>query len=243
MYFAALMLLAAAVSGGTPQAPKTGEDVIRQMYQRYAGKWYSTLTFVQKTTQPNGTVETWYEAARFPGYLRIDIAPLDSGKAIIFRADSIYQLAGGKVTVARPFLHPLLILGFDVYAQPVERTIEQLRSMNFDLTKLASGTWQGKNVWIVGTADAADAKANQFWIEKENLLFARMLRTTPQGVTNDARFNKYFATGGGWVAPEVLFFSNGTPGTKEEYSDVKTGMTFAPDLFEPAKFAAPGWVK
>ena len=61
-------------------APKTGEDVVRAMNERYAGRWYKTLTFVQKTTYPDGRIETWHEALSMPGLLRIDIEPLDSGE-------------------------------------------------------------------------------------------------------------------------------------------------------------------
>ena len=68
--------------------PKNGEELIAQMRERYAGKWYRTLTFTQKTTLPDGKVETWYEALELPGKLRIDIAPLDSMKTILFRNDS-----------------------------------------------------------------------------------------------------------------------------------------------------------
>ncbi len=57
--------------------PKDGVELIGQMRERYLGKWYRTLTFVQKTTLPDGKVETWYEAAELPGKLRIDIAPLE----------------------------------------------------------------------------------------------------------------------------------------------------------------------
>src|SRR3954470_18840947 len=59
-----------------PSGPNTGEAVLRAMHDRYAGKWYRTLTFTQKTTTTlqSGTevVQTWYEAAQFPGKLRID---------------------------------------------------------------------------------------------------------------------------------------------------------------------------
>jgi hypothetical protein len=47
---------------GTHAAPKSGEDLVRQMHDRYAGKWYRNLTFVQTTTSPDRPPETWYEA-------------------------------------------------------------------------------------------------------------------------------------------------------------------------------------
>ncbi len=245
---AVLLLITTVLGVAEAQAPKSGEDVIRLMYNRYAGKWYQTLTFVQKTSlvdaggNPTG-VETWYEAMHLPGYLRIDIAPLDSGKAIIFRSDSVYQLHGGRIESARPYVHPLLVLGFDVYADAPDVTIDKLRRLNFDLSRLGSGVWQGKKVWIVGAADTNDTRPPQFWIQQDNLLFVRMLRPSPQGGVQETQFNRYVRLGGGWVSPEVQFYVNGQKGTTEEYSDLKTGVTFAPDLFNPSKFGPPGWVK
>ncbi len=76
--------------------PKDGVELIGQMRERYLGKWYRTLTFVQKTTLPDGKVETWYEAAELPGKLRIDIAPLEGKNTLLFRNDSIYEFKAGS---------------------------------------------------------------------------------------------------------------------------------------------------
>ena len=89
-----LSLAGAPVAGGPPA---NGTEVLQRMYDAYAGKWYKTLTFVQKTSYPDARVETWYEAAEIPGKLRIDVAPLDSMKTILFRSDSIYQYDQGKI--------------------------------------------------------------------------------------------------------------------------------------------------
>jgi hypothetical protein len=223
-------------------APRTGEDVVRAMHARYAGTWYKTLTFVQKTTQPDGRVETWYEALSMPGLLRIDIAPLDSGKAIIFRNDSLFILNGGKIQASRPMIHPLLVLGFDVYVSPVENTLEKLKALKFDLTKLHTDTWQGRPVYVVG-ADAGDTTTSQFWVDQENLLFVRMLQPAPIGGVNETQFNKYVKLGKAWISPEVLFFTNGQPGNREEYSDMRVGMTFEPGLFDPVRFKPAGWIQ
>jgi hypothetical protein len=236
------LLLMLATAATLSPAPRNGEELIRAMHDRYAGKWYRTLTFVQKTGLPDGSVQTWYEAAQFPGLLRIDIAPLDSGQAIIFRNDTIYQLHGGKVQTAAPLVHPLMVLGFDVYADAVESTVVKLRKLAFDMTKLRTDIWQGKPVYVVG-ADSGDAHSAQFWIDQKDLLFVRMLRPTATGGTSEVQFNKYVKLRDGWLAPEVLFFVNGKPGQTEEYSQWKTGMTFEPHLFDPSTFARAGWIK
>ena len=79
------------------QTMRSGEDVLRAMHDRYKDSWYRTVTFTQKSTtyKPDGTssVETWYEAALFPGKLRIDIGPASDGKGYIF--------ADGKITVVK----------------------------------------------------------------------------------------------------------------------------------------------
>ena len=52
------------------------EKVLKQMYDRYSGKWYHTFTFVQTTeSYKNDSLSktsTWYEAVMFPDKFRID---------------------------------------------------------------------------------------------------------------------------------------------------------------------------
>src|SRR5690349_10863139 len=98
---------------------KTTEDLIQAMQKKYGKSWYKTATFVQKTTnyEKDGTkkVETWYEALSVPGNLRIDFTPVKDGNGILFTNNQIYSFKSGKVDTNRPFVHPLLILGFDIY--------------------------------------------------------------------------------------------------------------------------------
>ena len=95
------------------------------MQKKYDGKWYRTITFVQKTTEyrPDGTshASIWYEALAMPGKLRIDFDPIKDGNVILFTNDTVYDIKGGKVNGSRALVHPLLVLGFDVYFQPVEQ--------------------------------------------------------------------------------------------------------------------------
>src|SRR5438128_10169725 len=117
----------------------SGEDLIAAMHKKYDGKWYETLTFKQITTNynPDGTtkVSTWYEALDAPGKLRIDFEPLDKHEGILFADGKLYVYSEGKLArPARPFVHPLLVLGFDVYVQPVETTVAQIKGMGIDLS-------------------------------------------------------------------------------------------------------------
>jgi len=239
------LALAASAPWGNSSGPKpkNGEELIAQMRQRYAGKWYRTVTFVQKTTLPD-KVETWYEALQLPGKLRIDVAPLDSMKAILFRNDSIYQIEGGQVKDSAAFVHPLMVLGFDVYEDPVEKTVERLKGLNFDLSKLYQSTWQGRPTYVVGAAPG-DTTSPQFWIDAERLYFVRSLEPSKKNpsVINDTRFGNYVRLAGGWLELEVLFLANGEQRVKEEYSKPKANVKLDPAIFEPHPWIAPGWVK
>jgi hypothetical protein len=102
-----LVLLITAVSACAPRAIDTltapassGRDVLAQMQRMYDHKWYQTLTFVQRTTitRADGTqqVSTWYEALQSPDRLRIDFDDPKAGNGVLYTADSVYVVRGGR---------------------------------------------------------------------------------------------------------------------------------------------------
>lgn len=240
-----LAALAAGLPSPTPtDPPKDGAEVVAMMRERYLGKWYRTLTFVQKTTLPDGKVETWYEAAELPGKLRIDIAPLDGKNTILFRNDTLYEFKAGKLAETKPLIHPLMVLGFDVYAQPLGRTLQQLRELGFDLSKVHESEWQGRPAYVVGAAKG-DSVARQFWIDRERLYFVRMLEPGKQDPSArvETQFNKYIPMGQGWLETEVRFLVNGETKMLEEYTEPKPGVPLDAGIFDPSRWVPPGWVR
>lgn len=221
---------------------KTGDDLIAAMYKKYEGKWYKTLTFVQKTInyKPDGTSEasTWYEALNAPGKLRIDFDPVDKGNGILFADGTLYSFRDGKLAGKRPFVHPLLVLGFDVYMQPVATTVAQVKGLGIDLSVVHLDKWQGRTVYVVG-AKQGDLTTPQFWVDKDNMYFVRLIDLAGKDKKNiqETQFNKYVKVkGGGWVSAEVQFFVDGKPRTTEEYSDIQTGTQLGSDLWDPEKW-------
>src|SRR4030095_16821299 len=194
--------------------PSNTNELIAAMQKKYGKSWYKTATFVQETTnfQPDGTkkVETWYEAMSVPGNLRIDFTPTSAGNGILFTDGKIFIFKDGKIDTTRPYNHPLLILGFDIYRSPASEVTAKLQSLKFDLSQFREDIWQGRAVYVVG-AKAGDLHSPQFWIDQKNLYFVRMLR--PGGKdgtqTQETQFNKYQKLGGGWMAPEVIFMVDG----------------------------------
>jgi outer membrane lipoprotein-sorting protein len=225
---------------------KTTEDLVAAMQKKYSKSWYQTATFVQKTTnhQPDGTtkVETWYEALSVPGSLRIDFTPIKDGNGILFTDSKIYSFKDGKVDNTRPFVHPLMVLGFDIYKLPMADVMNTLKGLKFDLSMLREDTWQGRPVYVVG-AKQGDLHSAQFWIDRKNLYFVRMLR--PAGKdgtqTQETQFNKYQRLGGGWMAPEVIFKVDDQTRTTEEYSEMRANPSLDNKLFEPQYWTSAHW--
>lgn len=226
---------------------KTTEDLIAAMQKKHAKTWYRTMTFVQKSTtfKPDGTSETeiWYEALSAPGRLRVDIEPIKSGNGFMFADGKQYAFKDGKLVNTQQRINPLLLLGFDIYFQPAADTINHLKQMGYDTSKVREDTWQGRPAYVVG-ADKGDVRSAQFWIDKKNLYFVRLLE--PVGKNKDKvqeiQFNKYQkAEGGGWVSPEVIVFLDGKRVFLEEYSEIKTRVTLDDKLFDPQNWTTVTW--
>jgi len=227
----------------------SADQLLAGMRDRYAGKWYRNLTFVQTSTflRPDGTpsrVETWYEAGIIPGRLRIDLGEPSRGNGVVYRGDSVYTFQGGKVVDRRVGRNVLLILGFDVYAQPTQRTMQQLAAEHIDLSLLRTDTLYGKRMYVVG-AGPRDSTSAQFWVEADRLLFVRLMQTdTARHITSDIRFEKYVQHGGGWVAEEVRVLRGGHLAFREVYANVRVDVPLDEDLFVPEKWsAATHWFK
>lgn len=227
---------------------RNGEDVLRAMHDRYASSWYSTVTFVQKSTtyKPDGTssAETWYEASSVPGKLRIDIGPPSDGKGYIFNDGNLTVIKDNKVVATQRDLNILLVLGFDVYRQTPETTIQVVKGEGYDLSKLHEDTWEGKPAYVVG-ADKGDLKSKQFWIAKDTLLFLRVIEPSRGDATklNDIRFIHYQRLAGAWIAAGVEVYSDGKKVFSEDYSNIQANVKLDPGTFDPEKFASTHWEK
>lgn len=100
---AAVLALAACASlAARPAAAQIGtpEQLVNAMHDRYAGKWYRTLSFTQRTTHhlPNDStrVDIWREWGAMPGRLRIEMGPPEANNGVIYANDSLYAVRGGR---------------------------------------------------------------------------------------------------------------------------------------------------
>ncbi len=227
----------------TGTAP-TGQQIVQSMHDKYAGKWFKTLTFVQTTTRRDSTgkdhVTTWYESASLPGRLRIDIGKPSLGRGVLYTHDSTYQIDSGKVK-SDAGGNPLIPMLFDVYVAPVDQTMADLQTLKVDVSKVAETTWDGRPVYIIG-ADLGDERAPQLWIDKERLVVLRQIFVVRDTVFIDSRFKNYRQIGHSWIAPRCEFYRNGKMLQAEDYADIKADVPLSPALFDPAQWTtAPHW--
>jgi len=222
------------------------------MRAAYLGKWYHTLTFTQKTTQHRAdgstNVTTWFESLRHTTaggvQLRIDIGKPSEGNGMLYTADSLWRVRGGQAAAATGDGNPFLPLIEGVYVQPLARTVEEVKHMKVDMSRVRSGRWRDRDVWIVGAGSATDTTSPQFWVDKERNVVSRAILEVGQGRTLDIRLDGYVPAGKGWLATKITMLAGGKPLQTEEYSDWKTDVDLPPSLFDLKTWTtAPHWAK
>ncbi|UCC83877.1 MAG: hypothetical protein JSW46_02785 [Gemmatimonadota bacterium] len=239
------LLLLAILGGGAIVPEMTGEDVIRAMHDRYTESWYRDLALVQTVNYYDvqsgayDSARVWYESIRLPGTVRSDVAPLDAGNCILFKDQTWIFFEADTVVREEPGQHPILLLGFDVYVQPVEETIATLQAVGFDLSlEVREDEWQGRAAYVVGDEN------RQFWIDKEELLFVRLLAKNPNtGAEREILFDGYERLGGGWIATEITFMRSGRVDIYERYDYWTIDVEFEPSLFLLTDRTRPTWIK
>lgn len=231
--------------------PGSGVELLQRMHDAYDGKWYKTVTFVQKTTvtRPTGVVDTstWYEALRSPDRLRIDFGDPSKGNGALYTADSLYVVRGGKITRTVASGNPFLPFVAGVYDQTIETTLRQIAPYHFDLSRIRADSWQGRPVYVVGAASPDDLGSPQFWIDLDRLIAVRFLvklSPAPDAKPNDIRLESYAPVGGGWLATHVAIMEGTVVRQAEDYSDWHGEVALPNDFFVAEKWSeVPHWFR
>jgi hypothetical protein len=239
-----LFCLAACLSAAVParsQEIRDGAALLTAMHDRYKDSWYESVVFKENAITLNAdgtsTTEVWDEALELPGKLRINRGVASEGNGFVFVGGTLTTFQKGKTTGPRPFVHMLLVLGFDVYRQEPKTTIDQAKGQGFDLAQIHEEKWDGQDVYVVGGAKG-DLKSKQFWIEKKRLLFVRLIEPDEHDATkiHDTRFRGYRRLSTGWISARVEFYTDGKNTFNEDYFDMKANVKLDLTLFDPAKF-------
>ncbi len=241
-----------AAQSANRAADSAGRAVIQGMHDAYDGAWYHSLTFVQRTTTWDSVrtpmIQTWYESlAQLDGrvVLRIDRGSPADGNGVLYTADSVWVMRGGKLAAARASGNVFLPLIEGVYVQPVDQTIRELRSTGVDFSRLHKSSWQGRPAIVIGTTSASDTTSPQIWVDTDrNVLMRMILVVVPGRPSMDIHMDGYERVGKGWLATKVSMFTGGVAQQMEEYSGWRVDMPLAASLFSPDQWTTtPHWAK
>jgi hypothetical protein len=246
------LIATGGAAAGAQGVPKTGAEVFQRMHDAYAGKWYRTLTFVQKTTQRRrdgtDTVTTWYESLRQVDgvtQLRIDMGDPSAGNGVLYTADSSWRVRDGKLVTASAGGNEFLPLIEGVYFNPVEQTIRELSSTKTDMSRVIEGSYENRRVWIIGAASTADTTSPQIWVDAErNVAVRAILSPAPNIPALDIHLDGYVPIDATWLASKITMLQGGVPRQFEEYRDWKVNVDLPASLFDVATWtSAPHWAK
>ena len=239
-------------SANAQSVPKSGAEVFQRMHDAYAGKWYRTLTFVQKTTQRrrDGTdsVSTWYESLRQADgltQLRIDFGDPSAGNGVLYTADSSWRVRDGKAGAASANGNEFLPLIEGVYFNPVEQTMRELASTKTDMSRVIEGRYDGRRVWIIGASSTGDTTSPQIWVDAErNVAVRAILGSGTNAPPLDIHLDGYVPIDNTWLASKITMTQGGVPRQSEEYRDWKVNVDLPASLFDVATWtSAPHWAK
>ncbi|KAA3437504.1 outer membrane lipoprotein-sorting protein [Rufibacter hautae] len=227
-----------------PNAPAlTGQEVLRKMHAKYQGKFNPYFTFDQKAiiykSAQDSTEQVWHEALALPGRLVIKFEDFEKGNGAIYAQDSQFVFKDNTLQTRTRRVHEVLVLGFDVYHQPVDRSAAQLQEAGIDLSKAFATVWQSRKVYVVGV-NSLEEKASHFIIDQEKLWVLQTVRQTGDR-RNVVDLKGYQNVKGNWVATDLTFSLNGKTTMHEVYYNIKFPKTLPANLFTVAGFKAARW--
>ena len=223
---------------------KDGEDIIHAMYNTYNGKSFRSIAFEQTVTyytpEKKDSTEVWLEVYKFPNRLHIRKQSFESGDGMIFCNDSVYYFKNNVLQEKHAQIHYLVLLSLDAYSQEPAITIQKLKKCNFDLSKMRTERWNGRETYVIGALEG-DTSSNQFWIDKEHLYFVRSIFKRDTGVLREIRFANFCMLEDSWVEQEVLFMLNSKLEMKEDYYNLRIPENISDSCFIPSCFSTARW--
>jgi hypothetical protein len=251
-----LIVSACRSKSGAPAAPApspvaqprataiaSSSRLINEMHDRYAGKWYKTLTFQQTNTFYSGGREQksqWVQRLQVPGRLRIDFMPLTSKSGLLIQNNRVITFDNGRRVDTRRSIQPVLTLTGDVYAIPASITLRRVDSLGVDLEKFHEERWDGRRVYVMG-AEKGDMESNQIWVDADKLLLLRFIQRDKRGdriIVTDTRVGDYRDVNGYPVAFEFTSYRDGKVFFKEKYENLKVNEPIAPEVFDPSRWSS-----
>ena len=152
---------------------QTAEEIIQQAQAKYSQAHFKNVSFKQNTifygvNESVARTQIWYQALSIPGKQAIKFDDKGSNNGILFRDGLQYGYANGELIQKAERLNEVMILGFDMFVQPISKTLEQIDLMGIDYTLMYEDEWQSRPVYVIGVSEPSLNKP-QFWLHKEEL--------------------------------------------------------------------------
>jgi len=240
-----------SASAGTPKpsatrvVPAAGKlasttSIVGAMREKYSGKYFRTLTFLQNNTRYTTTGEEqksqWFEHVEAPGKLRIAFLPAAQKSGLVQVGESVASFDNGMRIDFRPSVNPLLLLTVDAYSAPAASLMRSLDSLGVDTQIVRTDEWQGRPVYVVG-AKPGDTTSTQVWIDAEHLRLARFLQRVGRGeraMLSEIRVLNYREIEGYQIPTEILTLRNGRPVWREQRTDIRLNADLPANVFDQA---------
>jgi hypothetical protein len=214
--------------------------VVSAMRDRYNGKYFRTLTFLQNNTRYTSTGEEqksqWYEHVEAPGKLRIAFLPSAQKSGLVQVGERVASFDNGMRIDFRPSVNPVLLLTIDAYSAPAASVLRSLDSLGVDTQIIRTDEWEGRPVYVIG-AKAGDTTSNQVWIDAEHLRLARFIQRVGRGeraMLSEIRVRSYREIEGYQIPTEILTLRNGRPVWREQRTDIRINAELPPNVFDQA---------
>ncbi|TSD63426.1 hypothetical protein FFF34_017705 [Inquilinus sp. KBS0705] len=218
----------------SPPKGLTSTEVVKKMYNRYHGKWHTSLAFNQTTGRYRNDslirTETWHERIIYPDLLRIDFGDETLGNGAIYKGDSLFVFRNHKVLQATKGENELIFFLGGIYFKPYEQVISHFADLHIDLAKFHETTWKGKAVYVLG-ADADGDKLTQLWIDKDMLVPVRYFKYD-KDLKEEVTFEDQQKLNNGWSETNCKFYINDKLLQTESYHNLVTNPVIDKSVFD-----------
>src|SRR5687768_1631936 len=240
-----------SASAGTPKPSATKvvfpagkiastTGLVGAMREKYDGKYFKTLTFLQNNTRYTTTGEEhksqWFEHVEAPGKLRIAFLPATQKSGLVQVGERVASFDNGMRVDFRPSVNPLLLLTVDAYAASPTIVMRALDSLGVDTNIVRTDEWEGRPVYVIG-AKAGDSTSNQVWIDAEHLRLARFIQRMGRGeraTLSEIRVRAYREIEGYQIPTDILTLRNGKPVWREQRTDIRINAELPANVFDQA---------
>ena len=214
--------------------------LVGAMREKYDGKYFKTLTFLQNNTRYTTTGEEqksqWFEHVEAPGKLRIAFLPAAQKSGLVQVGERVASFDNGMRIDFRPSVNPLLLLTVDAYSASASSVMRSLDSLGVNTQLVRTDEWEGRPVYVIG-AKAGDTTSNQVWIDAEHLRLARFIQRVGRGeraMLNEIRVRTYRDIEGYQIPTDILTLRNGRPVWREQRTDIRINAELPANVFDQA---------